>query len=290
MNLEYMMHLEPFVWTARLQSFTAAARRLGVTPTAVSKAVARLEDELGVRLLNRTSRQVALTAEGAIWLEHAERALDALQTGRARLAAGSEPHGPVRLTTSPVLGPLLVGRLGRLLDRHPGLQLSLTLTDSVESLASGAHDVALRVGALEDSSLLARHVFAARWTLVASPAYLARMGRPTDPEALLGHRCLKYLGPDGRATTWPFDVPIPTALEIGDGNTLIQAARDGLGIAMVFERTVTRDLAAGELVRVLEVEAQGPPVHLLCRHADRKLPRVRAVFDHLANVLTTPEG
>lgn len=288
MNLEYMMNLEPFVWTARLHSFSAAARRLGVTPTAVSKAVARLEEELGVRLLSRSSRHVELTAEGTIWLEHAERALDALQTGRARLAAASEPQGPVRLTTSPVLGPLLVGRLGRLMDRHPRLELSLRLSDSIESLASGANDIALRVGELEDTHLLAREVFTTRWVWVASPAYLARMGTPQRPSDLERHRCLKYLGPDGRATPWPLDATTPTSLEVGDGNTLIQAARVGLGIAAVFERTVTQALAAGDLVRVLDARP-GPPVHLLCRVSDRKLPRVRAVFDHLANVLDSPE-
>ncbi|MEZ4316452.1 MAG: LysR substrate-binding domain-containing protein [Myxococcota bacterium] len=278
------MNVEPFVLTAELRSFSAAARRLGVSPAAVSKAVARLEDELGVQLLERTSRRVGLTAEGEVWLEHARTALDALAAGRDRIQSVSRAaRGEVRLTAPPVLASLVGAALGRLLDRHPDLELSCAFTDGYLSLAGDETDLALRVGALADSALVARKVRTCRLVTVAAPAYLARAPELRRPQDLAAHRCLKFLGPEGRITEWTLcDPPPPTSVRIGDGNALIEAAIAGVGVVRVFDFAVEEAVRQGRLVRVLERwDAEGPPVHLLCRPGRQDVPRFRVVMDHL---------
>ncbi|MCB9679350.1 MAG: LysR family transcriptional regulator [Alphaproteobacteria bacterium] len=279
-----MLNVEPFVHTAELASFSAAARRLGVSPAAISKAVARLEEELGVQLLERTSRRVGLTAEGEVWLEHCRVALDALQAGRDRIQASSGAvRGEVRITASPVLGMRVGAALGRLLDRHPELDVTCTFTDDYLSLAADEADLAVRMGSLDDSALVARRLATCRWVTVAAPAYLARAPELKRPADLVAHRCLKFLGPHGRVTEWDLDgVAVPTSLRIGDGNALVQAAVAGVGVIRVFDFVADEAVREGRLVPVLERwEGEGPAIHLVCRAGRQDVPRLRVVIDHL---------
>jgi len=283
------MNLEPFVYTAQLRSFTQAARQLGVSVAAVSKAVARMEDDLGVRLLVRTSRSVSLTPEGEVWLASCEAALSALQRGHDRLqAAMDHVRGPVRVTTSPVLGGVMARVLGSLAATHPDLELSCELTDATASLAADEADIAVRLGKLTDSDLLARRVTELQWVTVASPAYLADAPPLTHPDQLGGHRCVRFLGPRGRLAPWRFaglQVEVPRGLALGSGNAVVQAALAGVGVTQAF-RFMTREAEArGRLVRVLEAwDAPGPAVNVLRRPGDDVL-RVRVVADHLAEQL-----
>lgn len=279
------MNLEPFVYTAQLQSFTAAARHLGVSVAAVSKAVARLEADLGVQLLVRTSRSVSLTPEGQVWLAHCETALDALAAGRDRLhEARHHVGGRVRVTSSPVLGDVLAKALGALVGAHPHLQLDVRLTDVTESLAADEADVAVRLGSLPDSGLLARRAATLSWCIVASPAYLAEAPPLTDPDELRGHTCLHFLAPDGRTVGWTFAgraVEVPRSLALGSGTALYAAALAGVGVAQVFRFMARSAIAEGRLVPVLEPwAAPGPPVYVVRRPGD-DVPRVRVVTDHL---------
>jgi DNA-binding transcriptional LysR family regulator len=195
--------IEPFVAVAETRSFRAAAARLGVSTAAVSKAVRKLEDELGVPLLQRTTRHVSVTPEGEALLVHAREALDRLLAGLDRVArARGLAEGPLRVSVSPVLGRLVVGALPRLLQRHPGLVPDLSVTDRVVSLAEDEVDVAVRIGRLDDSSLIAHRLRPPRWVTVASPAYLARRGEPRAPFDLADHACLKYATLRGGVVEW----------------------------------------------------------------------------------------
>lgn len=287
--------IEPFVAVAETRSFRGAAARLGVSAAAVSKALRRLEEELGVPLLQRTTRHVSVTPEGEALLVHAREALDRLAAGLDRVArARGLAEGPLRVSLSPVLGRLVVGALPRLLQRHPGLVPDLSVTDRIVSLAEDEVDVAVRIGRLEDSSLIARRLGAARWVTVASPAYLARRGEPATPDDLEGHACLKYAPLRGGVVEWTFalhgkgadGVRTPTSLRIDNGDALVDAALAGLGIAQVFDWMAAEAVREGRLVEVLaDFAAPGPPITALTLPGRQDVPRVAAFLAFLQDLL-----
>ncbi len=283
--------IEHFVAVAEARSFRQGARRLGLSAAAVSKAVARLEEALGVRLLERSTRSVALTREGELFLGRCRQALDALQAGADEVAAAGEaPVGTVRLSASPVLARPLVQALPRLRARHPRVEVELSLTDRLARLVEEEVDVALRLGPLSDSAQVARRLRSPRWVTVASPALLARQGPPRRPAELVGLPCLGFVSPAGGVVGWSFagqaalDLSFPLRLDLGEH--LVTAAVAGLGYAQVFDFMVTEDLAAGRLVEVLaDYAAPGPTLHALWRPGRQQLPRVRVVLDWLVEVL-----
>lgn len=280
-----------FVAVAEARSFREGARRLGLSAAAVSKAVARLEGELGVRLLERSTRSVVLTREGELFLAHCRQALDALQAGVDLVGATREaPVGAVRLSASPVLARRLILALPRLRARHPRVEVELSLTDRLARLVEDEVDIAIRLGPLPDSALVARRLRAPRWVTVASPALLARAGTPRRPADLCGQPCLGFVSPTGAVVAWSFADPAPLELEfpvrLDLGEHLVTAAAAGLGFAQVFDFMVGEDLAAGRLVEVLaEHAAQGPPLHALWRAGRPQLPRVGVVRDWLVELL-----
>ena len=284
--------LEAFVHTAEEASFRRAAERLRVSPAAVSKAVARLEEELGVRLLHRSTRRVALTPEGALFLRRARGALDLLQAGVDELAQAREvPQGTLRISCSQVLGRSLLPVLGALREQHPRLEVELSVTDRFVDLIADEVDVALRIGQLEDSSLIARRLARTRWVLVASADYLRAQGRPARPEELMAHTGLKFWRTDGGLTPWTLagrgTVPSPSQIRLDHGELLLEAARQGLGIAQVFDFMVGPELASGELVELFdELATEGPPIHALVLPGRQRAPRVRVALDLLAEAFS----
>lgn len=289
--------IEPFVAVAEARSFRAAATRLGVTSAAVSKAVRRLEAELGVALLHRTTRRVRLSVEGELLFARARAACDLVLSGRDEaMAAVSEPRGPLTVSLPSLLVPALARRLPELVDANPEVTLGLVVTDRLVDLVADSVDVALRIGDLADSSLVARRVARTSWVTVAAPSYVARHGVPATPAALAGHRCLKFRTPRNTLVEWTFRreagaddavvVPSPCTLSADDGEALVRAAAAGVGICQAFATMVAEQLADGSLVRVLEpYEAPGPPVHVLCLAEQRTSPRVRAFIDFAVAVL-----
>jgi DNA-binding transcriptional LysR family regulator len=278
--------IEAFVLTAEHRSFRRAAAQLGVSPAAVSKAVATLERRLGVRLLERTSRRVRPTSDGAAYLVHCRAALDHLRAGEDGLSgARAEPDGVVRVSASVVCADVLLRALPDLLTAHAALSVDLRITDRHVRLFDEDIDVAVRIGALEDSSLIARRLRRPRWVTVASPAYLAREGTPTTPAALADHACWKFITPHGRDAAWAFagvSVDVPTTHRTSHGPTLVGAARAGLGVVQAFDFFVQHDLDAGSLVEVLAPYAtDAPAVHALCRPGRQHAPEVRVVLDAL---------
>jgi LysR family transcriptional regulator for bpeEF and oprC len=283
----------PFVHTAEARSFRRAAERLGVTPAAVSKAVAKLEDELGVRLLDRTSRSVALTAEGEAWLARCREALAQLDAGREELMrAARVPKGSLTVSAPFILGRLLVAPLARFGSRYPAVDLHLRFTDRLAKLGDEHVDVAIRLGDLEDSSLVARRLRKTRWVTLASPAYLARRGAPRKPSDLAAHNCLAFVRPNGQPARWPFreggeDVVIRPegTLDLDHGELLVDAALADLGVVQILDFMVGDLVRDARLVEILpEFAAEGPPVHALCAPGRQSTARIRAFLEFLVEV------
>lgn len=273
----------PFVRVAEALSFRKAAEQLGVSTAAVSKSVSRLEERLEVKLLTRNSRAVVVTPEGRLFLARGKEAIASLEHGRAQLRSRAQPRGDLRVSASPILGPLLVAALPRLLASHPELTVHLDLSDHLRGLVSDEIDVAVRVGARTSSELISRVLRRPRWVTVVAPAYLARHVRPQRPEELAGHDCIRFVDPRGKPVPWSFDGSpreVSGNLLVNQGNLLLDAALAGLGIAQVL------DLMLGELVRegrLLELfpdhACEGPTIHGVTSPQRQRSANVRAFLD-----------
>jgi Transcriptional regulator len=272
-------------------SFAAAAEGLGLSPSAVSKIVTRTEKRLGVQLMTRTTRQLALTGDGEIYLARAREILAAIEEAEAEVArAGAIPSGRLRISCGTAFGNhLLLPALGEFRDRYPGIHIELGSTDRVVDLIAEHIDVAIRTGPLGDSSLVARKICDSRRVICASPAYLARHGTPRVPADLVNHNCMAVSGMP-HLHAWPFVTPegINRLAVTGDftsdsADALRAMALSGQGIIRLARFLVAADIAAGRLVQILadyehpetfSISAVMPPG----RH---RAPRVRAFVDFL---------
>ncbi|HWN70410.1 MAG TPA: LysR family transcriptional regulator [Haliangium sp.] len=288
-----------FVHTARDRSFRRAAERLGVTPAAVSKAIQRLEEELGVQLFHRTTRRVSLSPEGELFLARCQEAMAQVHAGREAIAmARRDPAGELTVSLPFILGRVLVARLPRFLGRYPALRLHLRLSDRLSRLIEEGVDVAIRMGDLDDSALVARRLMHTRWATVASPAYLAQHGTPARTRDLAGHNCIKFRSPRGTEVEWSFAenrgaerVKTAGNLDLDQGELLIEAAASGLGICQALHFMVEGHVQAGKLVEILrEHAAPGPTIHAVCLPGQRSSPRVRAFIDFLVDELASQDA
>lgn len=260
---------------ATLRSFSAAARQLGRSPQAITRAVASLEARLGERLLHRTTRSVSLTPAGEQLLERSRRAL-------AELDALEAPNAEVRGTLT-LTAPVLFGQLHVLpivtafLAQHPDVQVKLSLLDRVVSLAEEGVDLAIRIGELPDSTLVARHIGDVRSVLVASPAYLARAGMPRL-DTLANHTCISFSG-----LGWSFGkrkISMTPRLVVNTAQAAIDAALAGLGVTRVLSYQVAKLVEAGKLRMVLAShESDVLPVQLVRLAGARS--RVASTFSEL---------
>jgi LysR family transcriptional regulator for bpeEF and oprC len=287
----------PFVRTAEERSFGRAAASLGVTTAAISKAVRRLEEDLGVKLLDRSSRVVSLTREGELFLERCRPAVaDVLGAREAMHGTRRDPQGEVAVTMPFILAPFVVPRLARLGGQHPRLAFRLHLTDRRARLVDERFDVAIRIGPLEPSSLVTRSLRTTRWVTVAAPSYLGRRGAPARVADLAGHNCLRFVATDGRPRDWTFveDARRVTArvegnLLIDHGSDLLVAAEAGMGLCQVLDFMVERALRDGTLVEVLAGAASpGPAVHALSTPGRARSASVRAFMAFLTETFRRP--
>ncbi len=285
--MDRLGRLRLFVAVADQASFAEAARTLGLSPTAASRAVAGLEAELGVALLRRTTRSVALTPEGGAYLERARRALDELDEAARSLQGGqAEPKGVLIVTAPVVFGRLhILPIVTRLLAAHPGLDARLTLTDRLARLVEEGIDVAVRIAELADSALHAIRVAEVRRALVASPAYLAKRGTPRGPEDLAGHD-LVASDTFAAAGAWRFgadmkrSVRVEPRLVTNSVDAAIEAAIAGVGIARVLNYQTDGHVAAGRLAYVMpDFDPPPTPVHLVTQANRLRSPNVRAFLD-----------
>lgn len=283
----------PFVVIAELGSFGDAARKLGMTTSTMSKAVARLEAELGVRLLHRTSRRVTLTAEGVEFLESCRTAVDKVRTARDSAAlSGTTPRGVLRVSLPPTFSRTVTAALPGFLAQYPGLSIHTIVTNRFLQLTEENIDVAVRVGALEDSSYVAQRLCKLDMVTAAAPAYLERHGAVKTPRDLSKHNCLKLVLPTGAPQKWVFRVGGKTVLVSTTGNftsdegdQIATAAVQGLGLIQAPDIMLREELESGRLVQVLRsYAAEGPPLTVLCAPGRKDLARVR-VFVELMRAL-----
>jgi DNA-binding transcriptional LysR family regulator len=271
-------------------SFSAAGRTLGLSPSAVSRAVDRIEERLGVRLLLRSTRVLVPTAEGQAYLRAARRILADLDEAEQLIADQGAPRGRLRVSASLSHGRLfVVPLLGAFVKRHPHILVDIALTDTLVDVAAGQADVAVRFGPLSDSSLTARKLGENRRVIVASPGYLARYGMPQAPEDLHDHNCLNFNFRRAEPV-WPFRregrdfaLHVKGNIEANNGETMGQLAAAGVGIARVGTFSVAQEMAEGSLVPILEAFNPGDieAVHALFVGGSNTPARVRAFVDFL---------
>lgn len=289
-----------FLAVADKGSFVGAARHLNRSPAAVTRAVAALEDHLAVRLLTRTTRSVALTEAGERYMDMCRRLLADIRETEAELAGeGGELHGNLAITAPVVFGRLhLLPLVDEFMAAHPRLTVSLALLDRQVSLVEEGLDIALRIGALRDSSLRAVRVGGVRRVVCATPDYLARHGTPRTPHDLAGHRVIAFTGVQRQPERWPFVFPegevsvaVTPRLLVNSVEAALDAVVRGGGISRVLSYQIAALEQAGKVVRLLQPwEPPALPVHLVFptgRHLPRK---VRVFIDTVAPILRARFG
>lgn len=291
--MERSGEMEVFVRVVAAGGFSAAARTLDLTPSAVSKLIARLEERLGARLLVRTTRRLSLTDEGEAYHRAAIRILQELNDADQE-ASGGAVRGRLRVSASLPFGTMVVApAVATFLARHPQIVVDLNLTDDVVDLLAERTDVAIRMGTLPDSSLIARRLGQTRRIICAAPDYLARHGVPERPQDLARHDCLTFNFRHPR-TTWPFrcggdmiEQPVTGSLQLNNGETMRQMALAGVGIARIGQFHVAEAIAAGRLVALLEDCNPGDMEYVSAVYVGGGLlpHRVRVFIDHLVEEL-----
>ncbi|MDQ1197894.1 LysR family transcriptional regulator [Agrobacterium sp. SORGH_AS 787] len=289
--------MEVFVLAADLKSFSAAGRRLKLSPSAVSKLVSRVEERLGTRLLVRSTRTLELTPEGDIYLRRARRILKEIDETEELVAGGrEEARGLLRVNSSVGFGErCILPLVGEFAERHPKVRLDLTLTDGVIDLIGERTDIAIRVGPMRDSSLMARRLFSSRRVIVASPDYLKKHGTPKTPEDLDAHNCIGF---NFRRSLdeWPFRDPgtesvytkaITGNIQVSSGSIKRQLCLLGVGLGRIGEFHVRPDIEAGQLVPILEEYNGGDTelVHAVYAGHEHLAARIRAFIDFLVERL-----
>jgi LysR family transcriptional regulator for bpeEF and oprC len=289
-----------FAETAKHGGFAAAARELGVAPSTLAKSVARLETDLGVKLFHRTTRQVQLTPDGERLFQRCQRVLVEVEDLQAE-AAGSRaaPAGTLRINLPVYYGKRFVlPLLANLARKFPALRLDIRLSDRWVDLVQEGVDLAVRMGALADSTLIARRIDQQNLVLCASASYLAAHGAPRRIEDLAGHAAIAFRLPTtGRIRPWqfrqrgtPVELAPPAQVHINDTETLVVALKLGMGLCQLPDNLVQDELASGELVEVLPgSRPEAMPINVVYP-SGRLLPaRVRAAIDSLEGLRRRPK-
>ena len=281
---------------AESRSFTVAARRLGISASGVSKSLARLEEDLGVRLVNRTTRKVSLTEDGVVFFERCRQVLADLDEAETTLTrARIEPRGKLRVQMPIGFGGrVVVPALAQFMARYPELTVDIELSDRVPDLAEEGLDAAVRIGELGDVRLIARNLCPIHFVTCAAPEYLRLHGEPQTPDDLDGHRCLAYVYPQtGRYRDWQFaqdgkrfSKMVSGRINVNNAESLLELAVAGAGIATMGTFIAAEAIASGKLRIILaDYVAPGPlasVVYLPSRHLS---PRVRTFVEFLADCI-----
>jgi LysR family transcriptional regulator for bpeEF and oprC len=288
--------LQSFVRVAEYGSFTRAADSLQLSRALVSQQISALEASLRTRLLSRTTRRVALTGDGALYLERAQRVLAELAAADALLLRDREqPNGKLRVDVPTMFGRyLLIPALPRFTAQYPDVQLEIQLNDTVVDLAAESIDVALRAGTVRGAGLIARRVAVMQLVTCASPDYIARFGQPKEPEDLHRHRCIGLLRPgSAKQRDWtfmrggnPMRLRPPTQLAFNVQEAVVTAGLEGSGVLQSVDAVVGRLLATGQLKQVLaEYVAPGPAISVVYARASRHSAKVRVFADFAADLM-----
>lgn len=288
MNIE---HLKLFVRLANTLNITQAGTELGLSAAVASAHINKLEQNLGVRLLHRTTRKVSLTEEGKAFLPHAEEVLGSIEAARAAVGAGdASPKGTLRVTAPASFGRMhLVPALAGFLDKYPGLNVDLRLSDSIIDMVEGGFDVAIRNAALKDSSLIARKLATDERILCASPEYIAKHGEPNTPDDLKDHQCIHILGLANlsfKTAQRPQIVKTNARLRTDNGEAMRDACAAGLGISVNSKWSAYQLLAEGKLVQVLADYPLDSDAAIWALYPSSRLlaPKVRVFIDYFAEL------
>jgi DNA-binding transcriptional LysR family regulator len=294
--VESLSAVAAFLQTAEQQSYVAAARSMGLSPSAVGKAVARLEARLGVRLFHRTTRKMSLTEEGAVFYERCKRIVDELGDAEATiLQSRDKPAGRLRVSVPHIFGHhLFMPLLPSFLAAFPAIELDLDFEDRVVDLVAEGVDVVVRSGELADSRLIARVLGQQHFVVCGSPDYLQRRGRPQTPRDLAAHACIHFKYPSsGRLAPWAFQAPyerliLPKSLIFNNSDAGLRAATEGLGLAHLPVYVAEPSLRNGALIPVLASFMTPFGSLSLVWQSNRQLsPKVRAFVDFVVERLAT---
>jgi len=290
--MDYLSGLLAFVHAAQARSFTRAAHRLGISPSGISKAISRLESRHGIRLLQRTARSITLTPEGSAYYERCQKILADLEEAEHVLTdAHKSPRGLLRITV-----PLSIGRLhlARMLPefarQYSEVQLEVHVSDRVADLVEDKFDVAIRIGKLSDSRLVARRLASGTLTTCATPAYFKRHGVPKRPEDLVQHNCIQFELPNtGRAQPWQFqrdgrrfNVAVRGNLRLDHAEAMVEAAMAGTALIQISSYVTAPAIAHRHLQPILTTyQVDSPPIWAVYPQNSSSTPRVRAFVDFL---------
>jgi DNA-binding transcriptional LysR family regulator len=291
--VELLRDMALFVEVAKKRSFSRAAETLGMATSSLSRRISELERRIGLRLLNRTTRRIELTHAGTLYFERSRRIVEEARIAHEQLRAEVEDaHGSLRVSMPADFGiAFLAPLLDEFVRRYPGISFDLDLSPGMVDLVSAGVDVAIRTGALPDTTLIARRIANVPRYVYAAPAYLAKAGEPAEPSDLTKHECIHIAGP-GRTTTWTLirgkkkaDVKVGGRFACNSIGMIRELTVLGLGIAVLPERIVRSEVATRRLTRVLR-EWGTPPHPVSALTATRLLPaRTRVFLDFLAEKL-----
>ena len=285
-----------FVRVVEHESFSSAARALKLTPSAVSKLIGRLEDRLGARLLNRTTRRLSMTEEGHAFYQRCVPILSAIDEAEMAVTElHAEPRGLLKVNASTAFGQFHIQPLiPKFLERHPDLRIQLTLSDSLVNLVEEEVDVAIRIADMPDSTLIAKKLSAVHRTVAAAPSYIEKFGIPKSPKDLKNHNCLtlsfetslnqwEFKGSDG-----PQRIRVRGSFETNNAAALYEAGLAGLGLFRAANFVVGSDFKEGRLIPVLEDYEMINQVNIYAvyPHSKHLSPKVRAFVDLMIDAFT----
>ncbi len=293
--MEKMTGLEVFMHVAQTRSFVATGRVKGISSSAVSKSISRLEERLGVRLFQRSTRSVRLTSEGEVFLERCHRIFSEIQAAEDEISAMTgQPRGRLRVGL-PLAGGLMLPMIAQFMERHPQIELDLDFSDRLSDVIEDGMDVVIRGGELSDSRLISRRLGSFRLCIVGSAEYFERNGTPSSPDELSGHACFHYRFPSsGKVAQWPFQhvearnsgKVAPLTLVCSSLDVLLFMVKEGRGVACLPDYSVKDELATGELKTVLDsfMAPVTTTFHMLWPSTRQMTPKVRVFVDYMADI------
>lgn len=297
--MDSLSGLMAFVRAAEARSYVEAGRQLGLSASAVGKSVARMEAQLGVRLLQRSTRRIGLTDEGALFYERCRRILAELEDAQAELSRSRDaPRGRLRVSLPAIGHRMLLPVLPAFMRQYPEVELDLDFNDVLVDIIEEGFDVVIRSGTLNDSRLMAKRLGPFRFVIAGAPAYLQASGAPATPDALVQHACLHYKFPStGKLQEWAMErngvayhPRLPATMTCNNIEALISAARQGLGLAYLPEFIVRPLLADGSLQAVLAPYTEAQGVFWIVWPSNKQIsPKVRAFVDFLHDNLNLVE-
>ncbi len=295
--VEHVGAMNAFVQAAETRSFTEAGRRLGVSSSAIGKAMAKLEERLGVRLFHRSTRTITLTPEGALYLERCRRIMCEIEAAEMELAqTRGAPRGKLKISL-PLAGMFFMPKIAEFHRLYPDVELDIDCSDRLVDVIEEGFDAVIRAGGPSDSRLMARTLGSFRQTIVGSPDYFRRMGIPEQPEDLSRHIRLMYRPPSsGKLYRWPFsrngralDLDLPVAMVANTLEPQLCFVEQGLGLACVPDFAIHRQLDDGSLIAVLSASIQDSVIMRVLWPSSRHLsPKLRVFVDFMAENLFPP--